>query len=89
MAKAAEARDYERAAELRDVIAALRRTTERTRKFTYSSILQMEATRADGGAAGGPRAGDPATETMECFDISHISGSFCVASMVRFVGWEA
>lgn len=23
-------------------------------------------------------------QSIECFDISHISGSFCVASMVRF-----
>jgi excinuclease ABC subunit C len=83
MAKAAEARDYERAAELRDVIAALRKTTERTRKFTYASPLQLEdreSLRQLQQALGLDRA----PRSMECFDISHISGSFCVASMVRF-----
>lgn len=83
MNKAAEARDYERAAELRDVIAALRRTTQRTRKFTRTSILPgdgpepLEELREVLGLESAPRR-------MECFDISHVSGSFCVASMVRF-----
>ncbi len=83
MRKAAEARDYERAAELRDVMAALRKTTERTRKFTHTDPFQTDVT--------GPLEElrealslDRIPETMECFDISHISGSFCVASMVRF-----
>jgi excinuclease ABC subunit C len=84
MNKAAESRDYERAAELRDVIAALRRTTERTRKFTYSSILQMDVTEPME-ALKEALGMDALPRTMECFDISHISGSFCVASMVRFV----
>jgi excinuclease ABC subunit C len=83
MQKAAEARNYERAAELRDVIAALRRTTERTRKFTKVSVTPHEGQ--------GPLKelqealklpGLP--QVMECFDISHISGSYCVASMVFF-----
>ncbi|NDV62046.1 excinuclease ABC subunit UvrC [Puniceicoccales bacterium CK1056] len=83
MNKAAEARDYERAAELRDIMVALRRTTERTRKFTHASILNAD----------GRQPLDELREalslkhvprTMECFDISHISGSFCVASMVHF-----
>ena len=83
MHKAAKSRDYERAAELRDIMVALRRTTERTRKFTHASILNAE----------GPRPLEELQEalslpevphTMECFDISHISGSFCVASMVHF-----
>jgi excinuclease ABC subunit C len=84
MHKAAEDRRYERAAELRDVIRALRRTTERTRKFRQASILKadetaiLEALREAVGLKDVPH-------TMECFDISHISGSFCVASMVRFV----
>jgi excinuclease ABC subunit C len=83
MAKAAESRDYERAAELRDVITALRRTTERTRKFTYASILKMDA-REPMEALQEALGMEKMPRTMECFDISHISGSFCVASMVRF-----
>jgi len=84
MSKASERRDYEKAAELRDVMVALRKTTERTRKFTYASI-----TPADPGLALADLQQALAMEeplrTMECFDISHISGSFCVASMVHFV----
>jgi excinuclease ABC subunit C len=83
MMKAAESQDYERAAELRDVITALRKTTERTRKFTHASYLPSDATEsleALRDALGMKNA----PLTMECFDISHISGSFCVASMVHF-----
>lgn len=84
MLKASEARDYERAAELRDVIAALRKTTQRTRKFTRAvpmpndrekPLLELQEALAL----------RTVPTVMECFDISHISGSFCVASMVRFV----
>ena len=83
MQKAAEARDYERAAELRDVMIALRRTTERTRKFTYASILEQDA-RKPLDELREALALKHVPRTMECFDISHISGSFCVASMVHF-----
>lgn len=83
MQACAEARDYEKAAQLRDRIDALRQTIARTRKF--------ERTLYD------PTPRDEILKTlkkkltlskipkhMECFDISHISGSFCVASMVVF-----
>lgn len=83
MQAASEARRYERAAELRDIIAALRHTTERTRRFRFVSPLPVDgeaplhALREALGLDGLPRS-------MECFDISHISGSYCVASMVLF-----
>ncbi|HKJ89976.1 MAG TPA: UvrB/UvrC motif-containing protein, partial [Oceanipulchritudo sp.] len=83
MRKAADSQDYERAAELRDVMTALRKTTERTRKFTHTTLFQadpagpLEELKEALSLKGIP-------ETMECFDISHISGSFCVASMVQF-----
>lgn len=83
MEKAAEAQDYERAAELRDVIAALRRTTEKTRKFTYTSAIPSDG-KEPLRALQEALQMDKAPRSMECFDISHISGSFCVASMVRF-----
>ena len=84
MAAAAGARDYERAAECRDLLAAIRATTERARRFVREDPLP----RPDGApglaalaeALGLP--GPPAA--MECFDISHISGTLAVASMVRF-----
>jgi excinuclease ABC subunit C len=83
MRKAAETRDYERAAELRDVIAALRRTTERTRKFTHAGLPRTES-RQPLRDLKEALALARLPEVMECFDISHISGSFCVASMVLF-----
>lgn len=83
MQKAAESRNYEKAAEFRDLIRAIGTTTERTRKFTHASIIQEDSDAILGelGEAIGMKA---LPRSMECFDISHISGSFCVASMVRF-----
>ncbi len=84
MAAAAARQEYEKAAELRDVVFALEQTLRKTRHFE-----RTDPTRPEGAAdalealqialhlAGPPR-------TMECFDISHISGTFVVASMVHF-----
>ncbi|MDQ8193196.1 excinuclease ABC subunit UvrC [Coraliomargarita sp. SDUM461004] len=83
MIAAAEARRYEEAAALRDRIEALERTTDRTRKFernlvgTHNHSQVVKRLQAKLGIAREP-------SRMECFDISHISGSFCVASMVAF-----
>lgn len=83
MRTAADNREFEQAAQLRDRLQALRKTIEPNRKFTRVSLsapstdallqqlqahLQMKQT----------------PEIMECFDISHISGTFVVASMVHF-----
>lgn len=83
MHAAAEARQYEAAAQLRDRIQALEQTSVRTRKFERplhdptpkaETLQQLQRDLAL-----------PALPAhMECFDISHISGSFCVASMVVF-----
>lgn len=84
MTTAAERQEFEKAAELRDVVFALDKTLAKTRNFT-----RLDPTRPSGdqdalrtlgetlSLAGPPR-------TMECFDISHISGTFVVASMVHF-----
>ena len=84
MSAAAARQAFEKAAELRDVVFALEETLAKTRRFE-----RTDPTRPDGNAEalhalqqalgldGPPR-------TMECFDISHISGTFVVASMVRF-----
>lgn len=83
MAEAAEARNYEKAASLRDMITALERTTNRTRKFERNQLGRIsndqviKSLQSELGMKKAP-------QTMECFDISHISGSFCVASMVAF-----
>lgn len=82
MLKASEDLQFEKAAELRDILKALRRTIEKTRKFVRLPAAQrqdkaLQSLKEHLQLKKLPR-------TMECFDISHISGSFCVASMVRF-----
>ena len=84
MRAAAERQAFEKAAELRDLISALERTLEKTRRFERTEPVVFSAgetaVRLLGtalGLAGAPRV-------IECFDISHISGTFVVASMVRF-----
>ena len=75
--------EFEKAAELRDVVLALERTLARTRKFTRDLTKRgshPEALRSLQEALG---MESPPLH-MECFDISHISGTFVVASMVRF-----
>ena len=84
MTTAAAAQAFEKAAELRDVVFALERTLAKTRTFERLDPTRpagdAEALQALGEALG--LAGPP--RTMECFDISHISGTFVVASMVHF-----
>ena len=84
MRKAAEKLDFEKAAELRNMLEDLKRTTKPMRRFTRHSL---------------PSAIDPASDVeglrealqlptppvvMECFDISNISTTHVVASMVCF-----
>jgi len=86
MKKAASAQEYERAAELRDLLADLRRTTKKVSRFErvpYSLPLAIdpekdlvELARVLGLAAPPQR--------IEGFDISNISGTFKVASLVSF-----
>ena len=89
MRKAAEARDYEKAASLRDLLDALKRTTEKSRRFLRDNPLPRrdEASALTSLAAALGLERPPAT--AECFDISHISGTLAVASMVRFVDGQA
>jgi excinuclease ABC subunit C len=84
MKKAAEKLEFEKAAELRNMLEDLKRTTKPTRRFTRHSL---------------PSAIDPVSDVqsladalqlpslpvvMECFDISNISTTHVVASMVCF-----
>ena len=83
MKLAAEKRNYEEAASIRDRITALEQTAARTRKFernllnteNHTQVLKRLHRKLDL---------EKLPDRMECFDISHISGSFCVASMVAF-----
>jgi excinuclease ABC subunit C len=85
----AESMDFERAAEFRDLADALAKTIKKTRRFDKQwprteetsweglerlcNVLDLERPPA----------------VIECFDISHVSGTFVVASMVRFVSGKA
>jgi excinuclease ABC subunit C len=86
MRKAAANQQYERAAELRDMLVDLKRTTKKTEKFEripYSLPLAIDPARDLAQLA--EALGLPAApERIEGFDISNISGTFAVASMVRF-----
>ena len=85
MVKRAEAMEFERAAELRDLSESLAKTIKKNRRFSRNvpelvndaeeAILKLEKQL---GLNAKP-------EVIECFDISHVSGTFVVASMVRFV----
>jgi len=86
MQKAALAQDYEKAAQLRDALQDLKRTTRKTEKFEripYTLPLALDPMRdlEELGRALG-LAAPPAR--IEGFDISNISGTFVVASMVSF-----
>jgi excinuclease ABC subunit C len=84
MAKAAAERAFEQAAALRDIVFALEETLRRTRHFERADPTRpagdREALESLREALHLPRP----PQTMECFDISHISGTFVVASMVHF-----
>jgi len=85
MLAAAAEQNFEQAADHRDLLFALRSTLERTRKFVRDPLL-LKPTRTQAILEDLAEALSlPQTPThIECFDISHISGSFCVASMVHF-----
>ena len=86
MKKAATAQDFEKAAALRDTIASLRRTTQRTNKFArlpYTLPLAIDPAKDLQELAQLLGLPEP-PERIEGFDISNISGTFAVASMVSF-----
>ncbi len=76
--------EFEKAAELRDIVFALEKTLAKTRHFERTDPTRparddeaLESLQVALHLSSPPR-------TMECFDISHISGTFVVASMVHF-----
>lgn len=86
MKQAAAALDFEKAAQLRDLLTDLKKTTEKTEKFErvpykLPVAINPEAdVRELARALGLARA----PERIEGFDISNISGTFAVASLVSF-----
>jgi len=85
MQGAAAAQEYEKAANLRDVVFALEKTLRPTRTFSRTHVPEIPALAAMD-ALRDALALDALPQGIECFDISHISGTFVVASMVRFTG---
>jgi len=86
MKKAALAQDYEKAAGLRDLIRDLKETTKKERKFervpyTLPLSINPKDDLAELAKVLGLR--EP-PQRVEGFDISNISGTFAVASLVSF-----
>ena len=84
MHKAAEKMDFEKAAELRNMIQDVRNTTRATRRFTRGSLPSTIDPMADVQALADALRLADAPRVMECFDISNISTTHVVASMVCF-----
>jgi excinuclease ABC subunit C len=88
MKKAAAAQDYEKAAQLRDLLADLNRTTKKTNRFQrvpYSLPVAVEPER-DLTELGKVLSLPAPPQRIEGIDISNISGTFVVASLVSFRG---
>jgi excinuclease ABC subunit C len=84
MRRTAEKMDFEKAAELRNMIEDLRRTTKPTRRFTRHSLPSTIDPIADVQALADALQLPKLPRIMECFDISNISTTHVVASMVCF-----
>jgi excinuclease ABC subunit C len=87
MQKAAERLDFERAAELRDMIEDFKKTLKPTRTFERNARGRVGSTvdpMADVSELQEYLRLDRPPLVMECFDIANIGTAHCVASMVRF-----
>ncbi len=84
MRKAADKMDFEKAAELRNMLDDLRRTTKPMRRFTRHSLPSAIDPIADVQALADALQLTSLPVVMECFDISNISTTHVVASMVCF-----
>jgi excinuclease ABC subunit C len=86
MKKAAAAQDFETAAQLRDMLADLKRTTQKTEKFERLPYTLPVAIAPEQDLEELAKALNlPAPpKRIEGFDVSNISGTFAVASMVSF-----
>ena len=84
MRKAANKMDFEKAAQLRNMLDDLRRTTRPTRRFTRHSLSSAMDPIAEVQALADALQLSRVPLVMECFDISNISTTHVVASMVCF-----
>lgn len=87
MKLAAQRMDFERAAELRDMIEDLQKTLRPTRTFergARAKVVSALDPEADVRELQDYLHMDRPPLVMECFDIANIGTAHCVASMVRF-----
>src|SRR6266496_1548888 len=84
MRKAAKKMNFEKAAELRNMVDDLRSTTRPMRRFTRGSLPSSIDPMADVRALADALQLPQVPRVMECFDISNISTTHVVASMVCF-----
>src|SRR5882757_833326 len=84
MRKAAEKMEFEKAAELRNMIDDVRQTTKQVRRFTRGTLPSAIDPLADVHALDDALQLPRLPRVMECFDISNISTTHVVASMVCF-----
>src|SRR5882762_2175575 len=84
MRKAAEKMEFEKAAELRNMIDDVRQTTKQVRRFTRGSLPSAIDPMAEVQALADALQLSRTPRVMECFDISNISTTHVVASMVCF-----
>jgi excinuclease ABC subunit C len=84
MRAAAKEMNFERAAQLRDMVDDLRRTTKPMRRFTRHTLPSSIDPAADLRALRDALGLKDSPAIMECFDISNISTTHIVASMVAF-----
>ena len=84
MHKAAKKMDFEKAAELRNMVDDLRSTTRPMRRFTRGSLPSSIDPITDVRALADALQLSQTPRVMECFDISNISTTHVVASMVCF-----
>src|SRR2546430_13217061 len=73
----AEKLDFEKAAELRNMLDDLRRTTRPTRRFTRGSLPTTIEPEADDRALADALQLPKVPRVMECFDISKIGRASC------------
>ncbi|HEY2573629.1 MAG TPA: excinuclease ABC subunit UvrC, partial [Verrucomicrobiaceae bacterium] len=87
MEKAAARLDFERAAELRDMLEDLKTTLKPARTFERGASIRVATTINPGADLLELQEAlhlDRPPRVMECFDIANIGEAHCVASMVRF-----
>lgn len=84
MQRAAEKLDFEKAASLRNLLNKIQETTRPTRRFTRTSLPNSIDPKADIIELGKLLSLPQTPYVMECFDISNISNTHIVASMVQF-----